>query len=126
MKRLYVSEAILTYITEIIRVLPKGGTVYLVGGSSALSDSVVSAVTALGDVPVRLGGLTRAATAVDRGDAGLRIQTASGAVLDARAVVISTPAYVTSEIVRGLDPELARLCAEVPYASTATVPPWLD
>ena len=56
---------------EINRVLPKGGTVYLVGGPSALSDTVESAVSALGDVPVRLGGLTRAATAVDIAEHGL-------------------------------------------------------
>jgi hypothetical protein len=56
---------------EITRVLTKGGTVYLVGGSSALSDNVESAVSALGDVPVRLGGLTRAATAVAVAHQGL-------------------------------------------------------
>ena len=56
---------------EINRVLAKGGTVYLLGGPSALSDTVESAVSALGDVPVRLGGLTRAATAVDVAQQGL-------------------------------------------------------
>jgi len=50
--------------TEIGRVLPTGGTVYLLGGTSALSDAVASAVTALGDVPMRIAGADRFATAV--------------------------------------------------------------
>ncbi len=46
--------------------------VYLLGGSSALSDTVESAVSApRKTMPVRLGGLTRAATAVDVADHGL-------------------------------------------------------
>ena len=50
--------------TEIARVLPAGGTVYLLGGTSALSDGVAAAVTAMGDVPVRVAGTDRYATAV--------------------------------------------------------------
>jgi ell wall binding domain 2 (CWB2) len=53
-----------TTTTEIGRVLPTGGTVYLLGGTSALSAAVASAVTALGDVPVRIAGADRFATAV--------------------------------------------------------------
>jgi protoporphyrinogen/coproporphyrinogen III oxidase len=49
------------------------------------------------------------------------VETASGEALAANAVVLATPAYVTSRIVGAADPELGRLCAEIPYASTATV-----
>jgi putative cell wall-binding protein len=49
---------------EIQRVLPKGGTVYLLGGTSALSDAVANAITAMGDVPSRVAGADRYATAV--------------------------------------------------------------
>ena len=49
---------------EIHRVLPTGGTVYLLGGTSALSDGVAAAVVALGDVPVRIAGADRFSTAV--------------------------------------------------------------
>jgi hypothetical protein len=49
---------------EIQRVLPKGGTVYLLGGTSALSDAVANAITAVGDVPTRVAGTDRYATAV--------------------------------------------------------------
>ena len=49
--------------------LPSGGTVYLLGGTSALSDDVATAVTALGDVPTRISGTDRFATAVAIADA---------------------------------------------------------
>jgi hypothetical protein len=49
---------------EIQRVLPTGGTVYLLGGTSALSDAVANAITAIGDVPTRVAGTDRYATAV--------------------------------------------------------------
>jgi hypothetical protein len=54
---------------EIQRVLPSGGTVYLLGGTSALSDDVATAVTALGDVPSRVSGTDRFGTAVAIADA---------------------------------------------------------
>jgi hypothetical protein len=49
---------------EIVRLLPKGATVYLVGGDSALSPAVVDAITQAGFVAVRLEGPDRYATAV--------------------------------------------------------------
>jgi putative cell wall-binding protein len=49
---------------EITRVLPAGGTVYVLGGTSALSDAVASAITGLGDVVQRVAGADRFATAV--------------------------------------------------------------
>jgi hypothetical protein len=49
---------------EIQRVLPKGGTVYLLGGTAAISDAVATASTALGDVPKRISGSDRYSTAV--------------------------------------------------------------
>ena len=54
---------------EIQRALPSGGTVYLLGGTSALSDDVATAVTSLGDVPMRVSGTDRFATAVAIADA---------------------------------------------------------
>jgi hypothetical protein len=54
---------------EIQRVLPSGGTVYLLGGTAALSPAVESAISALGDVPSRLAGTDRSGTAVAIADA---------------------------------------------------------
>ena len=50
--------------TELRRVLPAGRTVYLLGGTAALSPAVADAVTSLGYRVVRLGGADRYATAV--------------------------------------------------------------
>jgi hypothetical protein len=63
---------------EIHRVLPSGGTVYLLGGTSALSSAVQSAVTAMGFTSTRVQGSDRYQTAldvaelVDHLDGGLR------------------------------------------------------
>jgi len=46
---------------------------------------------------------------------------ANGDIVDARAVVVATPAYVTSRLMRDRNPALAALCADIPYASAATV-----
>lgn len=54
---------------EISRVLPKGGTVYLLGGTAAIPDSVASRLAGLGYNVVRCGGADRFATAVAVADA---------------------------------------------------------
>jgi putative cell wall-binding protein len=54
---------------EIARVLPAGGTVYLLGGTSAIPDSIATQLTSLGFVVDRIGGADRFATAVDVADA---------------------------------------------------------
>lgn len=48
---------------EIKRVLPSGRNVYLLGGTTAISDNVARSITSLGYTPVRLGGADRYATA---------------------------------------------------------------
>jgi len=50
---------------EIARVLPAGGTVYLLGQTSALSGAVESSLTAAGYRVVRVGGPDRYSTAAD-------------------------------------------------------------
>ena len=50
-----------------------------------------------------------------------RVTTAAGVPLEAQALVLATPAFVTGAVVRDLDADLARLCSEVRYESTATV-----
>ncbi|MGH9068685.1 MAG: cell wall-binding repeat-containing protein, partial [Acidimicrobiales bacterium] len=51
-------------LAEITRVLPKGGTVYVLGGDNALSASVVSSLTSNGFKAPRISGPNRFATAV--------------------------------------------------------------
>ena len=53
--------------------------------------------------------------------AAFRVDTSSGESLTASCVVLATPAFAAARILRDLDAELARLCNEIPYASTATI-----
>jgi oxygen-dependent protoporphyrinogen oxidase len=85
-----------------------------------LSELVAALTARIPDGALRLGtAVSRIAqrSAVEP----FRVETASGDVLSCRALVLATPAFVTAELIRPLDEELARLCAEVPYASTATI-----
>jgi oxygen-dependent protoporphyrinogen oxidase len=69
---------------------------------------------------IRLGtGATGLRT--DAGGNGFTISTTSGETIAARAVILATPAFVTAGLVRGMDRDLAGLCDDIPYASTATI-----
>src|SRR5207247_4570735 len=48
-------------------------------------------------------------------------RTHPGDPIEARAVVLAAPAYVAAELLRDRDAELAAQCADIPYASAATV-----
>jgi len=56
---------------ELVRILPPGATVYLLGGERALSARVSDGVAALGFTVVRYGGATRFDTATIIADQGL-------------------------------------------------------
>jgi len=45
----------------------------------------------------------------------------NGETLTPDGIILATPTYATSNIVSGLDPELASVLQSIPYASTATV-----
>jgi adhesin/invasin len=68
---LFADGAVLTpaTIAEIQRVLPVGGTVYLLGGTSAIPSAVATTLTSLGFVPVRYAGTDRYGTALAVADA---------------------------------------------------------
>ena len=65
---------------EIQRVLPAGGTVYLLGGTGVISDDVRAAIAAKGFRPVRLAGTTPAGTARAVANRILRSNTVSAVV----------------------------------------------
>lgn len=50
-----------------------------------------------------------------------RIVLEDGSVVAAHSVVVATPAPRAAQVLRGLDPELARLLEGIPYASSAVV-----
>jgi len=82
-----------------------------------LSELVRALVAELGDAAVRTG----AGALGISGDGPFGVRVANGDTVDARAVVVATPAYVTSRLLRDRNPALAALCADIPYASAATV-----
>jgi oxygen-dependent protoporphyrinogen oxidase len=74
-------------------------------------------------LPVDTLRLDTEAVRVELGDAprGFTVATEAGQSFRARAVVVATPTYVTGKLVQTIDAELAALCGEIAYASTATV-----
>ncbi len=50
-----------------------------------------------------------------------RVESSDGTTYTSRAVVVTSPAYVTADLLRDVDADLARLCGEMPYASSATI-----
>lgn len=101
---------------EVRRVLPDGGTVYLLGGEAALSADVADRLDALGHDVVRLGGPNRFATAVVVAHDGLgdpaRVVVADGqrfadsilagtaaaALAEPAAVLLSAGNHATAEL----------------------------
>jgi oxygen-dependent protoporphyrinogen oxidase len=82
-----------------------------------LSEMVRALVGAIGPASIRLNTSVCAIT----GPGPFVVRTSTGDALDARAVVLATPAYVTSGLTRDRDDELARLTGGIPYASAGTV-----
>jgi oxygen-dependent protoporphyrinogen oxidase len=66
-------------------------------------------------------GAAVATVAVGAAAGEWRVVLANGEVLEADAVVLATPAHVTAQLLRDLDPVLANELAGIPYASSATV-----
>jgi oxygen-dependent protoporphyrinogen oxidase len=64
--------------------------------------------------------LGREAVRIGRG-AAYEIELADGGTIGADGVVVATPAFVTAELLAGLDPELASEHASIPYASSVVV-----
>ena len=82
-----------------------------------LSELVGALVGALGAGNVRTGAAVEAIT----GHNPFVVHASTGAAIEARAVVLATPAYSTSVLLRDRDEELSRLTGTIPYASAATV-----
>jgi putative cell wall-binding protein len=70
---------------ELQRVLEAGGTVYLLGGSAAVSPAVEAGVQAAGATPRRLAGLDRLETAMAIAEETVRLDDSATEILVARA-----------------------------------------
>jgi protoporphyrinogen/coproporphyrinogen III oxidase len=103
--------------TGAARQSPDGIFKSLPGG---LSELVAALAAALPGDAVRLQ--TRVARiAKMAGSTGFRVETIAGEPMDARAVVLATPAFASATLVEGLDTELSQRCGAIPYTSVATV-----
>jgi len=58
---------------------------------------------------------------IERHGHGWRVLSAEGAAVEADRVIVAAEAYTTSRLLRYVDPSLATLLGEIPYASSATV-----
>jgi len=58
---------------------------------------------------------------IERHGQGWRVLSAEGAAVEADRVIVAAEAYTTSRLLRYVDPALATLLGEIPYASSATV-----
>lgn len=92
---------------------PQGAFVSLPGGVGELVDALAHAL--------RPGTVRLSARVTELHRSALFTIEAPGATLQARAVILSIPAYTAGGLLRGFDTTLAGLCDAVPYASTATV-----
>jgi oxygen-dependent protoporphyrinogen oxidase len=96
---------------------PEGAFKSLPGGLSEMVRALVDTLPA-GAVQTNAGVTHIGRSARDR---AFRVEVIGGMAHDGRALVLSTPAYVTAALVRDQDAEIARLCAEIPYSSVGTV-----
>ncbi|MGH9283524.1 MAG: protoporphyrinogen oxidase, partial [Acidimicrobiales bacterium] len=91
--------------------------VSLVGGMSELVEALVAMLSASG---AQLRGGSRVVELTTDG-AVWRLGLEPGGTLEADAVILATPAFVTAGLVRALSPPAAALLEAIPHASTATV-----
>lgn len=91
--------------------------VSLRGGMGELVDVLVAQTP---DLDLRLGTAVTAVTA-SAGAPGYQIELSSGERLDAAALIITTPAFVTAQLLEKVAPEVAAAHAAIPYASSALV-----
>lgn len=86
------------------------------------ADGMEELVAALaGRLPPGAVVLKQRVSGLEREAGRWRVTTAEGARLDADRVIVATEAHVAARLMRYLDPALATLLAEIPYASAATV-----
>jgi len=97
-----------------------GKQVASAAGPGGVLTSFVEGIQALTDATVEgLQGQVRtdaAATGLQRVDGGWQVELVDGSTTDAEIVVSAAPAHVLTKLVRPVDPELADLCAAIPYA----------
>ena len=97
-----------------------GKQVASAAGPGGVLTSFVDGIQVLTDTTAdSLQGKVRtnaAATGLKRVEGGWQVDLADGGSMEAEIVVSAAPAHVLTELSRAFDPELADLCAGIPYA----------
>lgn len=88
--------------------------------TTGLAEIVEALVTQLESRGVDLR-LRAAARSLERDGDGWQVTLADGEAIPADAVILATPAWVSAELLRDVDADLAAALARIPYVSTATV-----
>ena len=106
---------------------PDGVFRSLPGGLSELVRTLVQALppgtVQTGAAVIRVSDRSRSDTSAGAVASSPRflVEQASGTPVEARAVILAAPAFVTSTLTRDYDADLSRLCREIPYASSAAI-----
>ncbi|HEX2621459.1 MAG TPA: protoporphyrinogen oxidase [Phototrophicaceae bacterium] len=87
----------------------------LKGGTQELIESLVNQLT--GDLQLQ----TRVTAIESLPDQRYRVTTDSGETLEADAILVTTPAYVTAQLLRPLKPKVADQLATIRHVSTGTI-----
>jgi oxygen-dependent protoporphyrinogen oxidase len=88
---------------------------------NGMSELVDAVTRALPPASIRLGVAAQRLVPNAGPERAQRVEGTDGTTYSGRAIIITSPAYVTADLVAPLDPEIARLCREIPYASSATI-----
>jgi oxygen-dependent protoporphyrinogen oxidase len=72
-------------------------------------------------LPAGSVALEQRVSALERAGARWRVTTAEGTAVEADRVIVATESHAAARLARYLDPALATLLEEIPYASAATV-----
>jgi oxygen-dependent protoporphyrinogen oxidase len=103
----------------VFRSLPGGLSELVRGLVQSLPPGTVQTGAAVTRISDRLASLSSPDTAAS--SPGFLVERVSGTPVEARAVILATPAFVTSTLIRDYDGELSRLCGEISYASSAAI-----
>ena len=91
------------------------------GGLGDLITSLTERLSAAG-VSLRRGTNVRAVHVLgSQADPSYRLELEGGDVLQAEAVILATPAYVSASLLRPFDDEVSTCLDQIPYASTMTI-----
>jgi oxygen-dependent protoporphyrinogen oxidase len=67
-------------------------------------------------------GLKKGVTKVKRREKGnYQVQLSDGTTLEADAIILATPSFITARVIEEMDPELSKILLSIPYVSSATV-----